>query len=156
MGFIRFQAAFLHCLSFARAGVSPPTTSRDGAVYIGYCGGFCATKTGSAALPILARCSILLRFAPCIACFLTQNPFRKPKINSPAPAPRVVLTIRSKVSGCLKRKKTAVHTQPFLPTSLFFLNNFRQNHANHKRHRRRQNLAQPVGIQRQIDFQHTV
>ena len=28
-------------------------------------------KTGSAALQILARCPTLLRFAPCIACFLT-------------------------------------------------------------------------------------
>ena len=42
-------------------------------------------KTVSAALPILARYSTLLRFAPCIACFLTQNPLRKPNINSPYP-----------------------------------------------------------------------
>ena len=67
-------------------------------------------KVASSALEILARCPTLLRFAPCIACFLTQNPLRKPNINSP-----FLLVVGGETPALAKNNPSAKATRNALP-----------------------------------------
>ena len=56
---------------------------RTGAVYNWFAQRILRQKTASAALKILAYGWHRLAFSPCICHFLTQNPLRKPIVNSP-------------------------------------------------------------------------